>query len=230
MKNYKKLEKKLGYVFKNYSILSVAFCHSSFVNEKKGKNFDSNERLEFLGDAVLELIVTNYLYKNNKGLTEGELSKYRATVVCEDSFSTISRRLGVGEYLCLGKGELLNGGSERNSILADLFEAVVGAIYLDSDFETTTNVVMKIIENDIKKLKNIFDDLDYKTKLQEFIQSKSKVPLKYSLISEKGPSHDKEFEIAVFHNDVQIGTGIGKNKKEAEQNAAKDFLENNKKI
>ncbi len=227
---YKKIEDSLNYKFKNTELLKEALSHSSYCNEKKIDPLKSNERLEFLGDAVLELIVSNYIFNNYTNLTEGQLSKFRASIVCEESFSELSRRLDLGSYLKLGKGEQLSGGANRNSILADVFEAVIGAIYMDSNFETIENLALEILVDEIKKLEKTFEISDYKTFLQEVIQAKSQLPIKYEVIDELGPAHDKIYKVKVIHNNNDIGVGQGKTKKEAEQNAAKNYLKQEKYI
>ncbi len=221
---YNQLEKSLNYKFTNTELLKEALSHSSYCNEKKINSLKSNERLEFLGDAVLELIVSNYIFNNYPDLTEGQLSKFRANVVCEESFSDLSRRLSLGDFLKLGKGEQQSGGAERNSILADVFEAVIGAIYLDSNFENVEKLVLDILVSDIKKMEKTFEISDYKTYLQEVIQAKSQLPVKYEVTEETGPSHNKNYKVCVSHNEKIIGIGEGKTKKEAEQSAAKNYL------
>ncbi|MFV0503678.1 MAG: ribonuclease III [Lachnospirales bacterium] len=223
-------ENIFGYTFKNKKLIHEAFTHSSYANERNINQLFSNERLEFLGDAVLELVISDYLYKNYPNLTEGQLSKYRAVVVCEESFAKMSRQLNLGKYLKLGKGERLNGGNERDSILADLFEASIGAVYLDSDFANVQKIIISLFQGYIKAIESSFEIQDYKTFLQEIIQAKSQVPTTYEIIKEEGPAHKKIFTVNALHNNKIIGTGIGKTKKEAEQNSAKNFLLKNKYI
>lgn len=224
---YKKVEEILGYNFKNKALLKEAFTHTSFANERNINPLLSNERLEFLGDAVLDLVVSNYLFTHFKHLKEGQLSKFRAAVVCEGSFANMSRKLGLGQFLMLGKGEVLSGGMDRESILADVFEAIMGAIYLDSSFENVEKIIIGILEDEILKLRNTFESKDYKTMLQEIIQGKSQEPIYYNIVSEEGPAHDKVFGVEVMHKNKKIGHGLGKSKKEAEQNSAKDYLKKN---
>lgn len=218
----KALEKNLGYTFKNESLLLNALTHSSYANEARGSAI-SNERLEFLGDSVLSIIVSDYLYKQFGNLPEGELTKLRASLVCEKSLCVFSRELQLGGFLRLGKGEEKGGGRERDSILADAFEAVLAAMYLDSDLETARKFVMHFI---LRELKHTDDEVfkDYKTALQEIIQRNPEEYVTYILTGESGPDHDKLFEVEVHLNSNVIGKGKGKSKKQAEQMAAKQAL------
>ncbi len=218
----KALQNNLGYTFKNEALLINALTHSSFANEARD-GVTSNERLEFLGDSVLSVIVSDYLYKQFGNLPEGELTKLRASLVCEKSLCGFSRELNVGEFLRLGKGEEKGGGRERDSILADAFEAVLAAIYLDSDLETARSLVMQFV---LKELKHTDDEVfkDYKTALQEIIQRNPEEYVTYILTGESGPDHDKLFEVEVHLNSNVIGKGKGKSKKQAEQMAAKQAL------
>lgn len=216
------LEEKLGYKFKNINLLKNALTHSSYANEVRG-GFTSNERLEFLGDSVLSLIVSDYLYKQFKNLPEGELTKLRASLVCEKSLCSFSRELELGKFLNLGKGEDHNGGRERDSILADAFEAVLAAIYLDGGMPAASRHVMNFV---LRELKNTDDEVfkDYKTALQEIIQRNPEESVNYILTGENGPDHDKSFTVEVRLNSNVIGRGTGKSKKQAEQMAAKEAL------
>ena len=218
----KVLQNNLGYTFKDEALLINALTHSSYANEARD-GVTSNERLEFLGDSVLSVIVSDYLYKQFGNLPEGELTKLRASLVCEKSLCGFSRELNIGEFLRLGKGEEKGGGRERDSILADAFEAVLAAIYLDSDLETARSLVMRFV---LKELKHTDDEVfkDYKTALQEIIQRNPEEYVTYILIGESGPDHDKLFEVAVHLNSNVIGKGKGKSKKQAEQMAAKQAL------
>lgn len=219
----KKLEDNLGYKFNNITLLQNALTHSSYANEAH-TSYGSNERLEFLGDAVLSVIVADYIYKNFGKLPEGELTKLRASLVCEKSLYTFSKQLGVGEYLKLGKGEAANGGAERPSLLADAFEAILAAVYLDGGMEQARNIVMRFVLEELKNTDNeVFKD--YKTCLQEVIQRNPEERLSYVLIAESGPDHDKRFTVEVHLNSNVLGTGVGKSKKLAEQAAAKEALE-----
>lgn len=216
------LESNLNYTFKNKELLINALCHSSYANEKH-LSHGSNERLEFLGDAVLSVVVADYLYKNFSSMPEGELTKLRASLVCEKTLCEFSKELDLGEYLLFGKGEEANGGRERPSILADAFEAVLAAMYLDGGMEIARNHVLRFI---LKELDNKEDDSfkDYKTTLQEVVQKNPEERLTYILIAESGPDHNKMFTVEVHLNSNVIGTGMGKSKKRAEQMAAKDAL------
>lgn len=221
----KSLEKNLNYKFKNPKLLIKALTHSSYANENKMLITESNERLEFLGDSILSLIVSQYLYKKYPDYPEGELTKIRASVVCESSLAFAGRKIELGKYLLLGKGEESTGGRERESILADACEAVTGALYRDSDFETTNKLLLEKFEEDIVYAVAKGDlFIDYKTDLQEKFQRKNKAKIEYKILKEVGPDHNKIFHIDVYLNGKVVGTGSGKNKKEAEQMAAKEAL------
>lgn len=223
--NLRILEEKLNHEFKNKLFLKNSLTHSSYANENKLGIINSNERLEFLGDAILNLIVSQYLYKKYPHYPEGELTKIRAKVVCESSLAYIARKIGVGDYLLLGKGEEATGGRERESILADTVEAMIGAVYMDSDFQTANKHLLKQFENDIVKAVNkgeLF--FDYKTELQEKYQKQSNSKIEYNIYDEEGPEHNKTFFMNVILNGKILGSGKGKNKKEAEQMAAKVAL------
>ncbi|HCD81832.1 MAG TPA: ribonuclease III [Ruminococcaceae bacterium] len=216
------LEQKLGYKFNNINLLKNALTHSSYANEVRN-GFSSNERLEFLGDSVLSIVVSDYIYKHYPNMPEGELTKLRASLVCEKSLCAFSRELELGSYLMLGKGEDKGGGRERDSILADAFEAVLAAIYLDGGMEPARRHVMNFV---LRELKHTDDEVfkDYKTALQEIIQRNPEESVTYILIDESGPDHDKSFTVEVRLNSNVIGKGTGKNKKRAEQMAAKEAL------
>lgn len=218
----KALEENLNYSFENKKLLINALTHSSYANEVRN-GVSSNERLEFLGDSVLSIIVSEYLYKKFPNLPEGELTKLRASLVCEKSLCGFSRELELGKYLQLGRGEDKGGGRERDSILADAFEAVLAAMYLDGGFEVAKNHAMRFI---IEELKHVDDEVfkDYKTALQEIIQRNPEESVTYILTNESGPDHNKVFEVEVRLNSNTIGKGKGKNKKQAEQSAAKEAL------
>lgn len=218
----KSFEKNLGYSFNDPILLENALTHSSYANEVHSR-FGSNERLEFLGDSVLSIIVSEYLYKNYPDMPEGELTKLRASLVCEKTLCMFSKQLGVGDYLFLGKGELQNHGNERASILADAFEAILAAIFLDGGMEAAKKHVLSFV---IPELKNSEYELfkDHKTALQEVIQRNPEERLTYVLIDETGPDHDKRFTVEVHLNSNVIGTGIGRSKKQAEQEAARQAL------
>lgn len=214
----------LGITFFDISFLHQALTHTSYANEVKKLHVIHNERLEFLGDAVLELIVSSYLYCNFPNLPEGELTKARASVVCEATLAKRAHLLDVGKHLLFGKGELATGGRNRASILADAFEAIIGAIYLDQGIDNATSFVLGQLKDDLDIVKKGKYVQDYKTLLQEVVQKNSDSKIHYELISESGPDHDKLFHIAVFINQHQSGSGFGKSKKEAEQCAAKEAL------
>lgn len=218
-----KLEKRLGYKFNNLDYLKTALTHSSYANEAKGA-IKCNERLEFLGDAVLSIIVSDYIFKNCPHLPEGDLTKLRASLVCEKSLCRYSRTLRVGECLMLSRGEQHCGGADRPSILADAFEAIIAAIYLDGGIENARKFVLKFVVPDIENPRpKTFKD--YKTCLQEIIQQNPEEHLEYILVGESGPDHNKHFVVEVHLNSNVIGKGGGKSKKEAEQQAAREALE-----
>lgn len=217
------LQNKLDYKFNNVKLLENALNHSSYANEVRG-GVTSNERLEFLGDSVLSVIVASYLFENFKTIPEGELTKLRASLVCEKSLCGFSREIGLGEFLHLGKGEEKGGGRERPSILADAFEAVLAAIYLDGGMSEARRFVLRYV---LPELEHRDDDevfKDYKTALQEIIQRNPEESVTYHLTGESGPDHDKIFEVEVHLNSNVIGCGKGKSKKQAEQMAAKEAL------
>lgn len=217
------LEERLNYRFKNRALLEHALTHSSYANEVRG-GITSNERLEFLGDSVLSIIVSEHIYNRFPKMPEGELTRLRASLVCEKALCVFSRELGLGEYLKLGKGEDKGGGRERDSILADAFEAVLAAIYLDGGMEPARRHVMNFV---LRELSSHDDEAfkDYKTALQEIIQRNPEESVTYIIKNESGPDHDKRFTVEVHLNSNVIGTGQGKNKKQAEQMAAKQALE-----
>ena len=218
-----KLQQALNYRFKNIELLRNALTHSSYANEVRSAG-SSNERLEFLGDSVLSIIVSEYLYNKYPNIPEGELTKKRAALVCEKSLCGFSRELLIGKYLLLGRGEEKGGGRERDSILADAFEAVLAAMYLDGGMKIAKEHVMRFVLREEKSgEENAFKD--YKTVLQEIIQRNPEETVAYFLVDEKGPDHDKEFTVEVRLNSNVIGKGTGKNKKQAEQMAAKQALE-----
>lgn len=219
----KELEKKIGYQYKNIAYLENALTHSSYANEVR-HGVKSNERLEFLGDAVLSIVVSDYIYKNCPNLPEGELSKLRASLVCEKSLCRFSKTLGVGRCLKLSRGERNLKGQERPSILADAFEAIIASIYLDGGMEQAKRFILSFVEPEIKNPRpKAFKD--YKTTLQEIIQKNPEEHLEYVLTGEQGPDHDKHFFVEVHLNSNVIGKGGGRSKKEAEQQAAREALE-----
>lgn len=224
------MEKRLGYTFKNKELLQTAITHTSFTHESKGKIIQNNEKLEFLGDAVLELVISSYIFKEFDELSEGELTKLRASIVCEGSLAKKARELKIGENLRLGKGEEHTGGRDRDSLLSDALEAIIGAIYIDSsDIKVVSKFIIEQMNDIIFEKRNNFLKNDCKTYLQELIQKNSKLPIEYQVIDEEGPAHNRIFTVQVIHNGNILGKGQGKSKKDAEQNAAQiaiNFLEN----
>lgn len=210
-------EKNIGYSFNDKKLLTLALTHSSYANESK-KSGCYNERLEFLGDAVLQLIASEKLYTENPNMPEGKMSKQRAALVCEDALSNYAKDIDLSSYLLLGKGEEATGGRERASIVADAFEALIGAIFLDGGIENAKTFVRRFIDAAHLSLQ------DYKTLLQEIIQKNPGERLSYVVADESGPDHDKNFKVQVFLNSNPIGSGTGKSKKQAEQHAAKEAL------
>lgn len=220
------LQSIVGYTFNEIERLRQAVTHSSFANEHRNMDIKDNERLEFLGDAILDLIISEYLFNKYKEMPEGDLSKIRASIVCEASLAKIARKINLGEYILLGKGEEMTGGRTRASILADAFEAVTGSIFVDGKFEDVREFLQRTLINEVDDIS--IQDLytDYKTLLQENIQRESTLPIRYEVVEEKGPDHDKNFYVAVYHGEVCLGKGVGKSKKEAEQDAAKIAIDN----
>ncbi|MBQ1680902.1 MAG: ribonuclease III [Agathobacter sp.] len=214
--NEAELQETIGYQFQNQGLLRQALTHSSYANEKHMKKGMDNERLEFLGDAVLELISSEFLYLNYPDLPEGELTRLRASIVCEPTLALCTKQMDLGRYLYLGKGENQTGGRLRKSVLSDALEAVIGAIYLDGGFANAKEFVLKYILTDIEHKKLFYDS---KTILQEVVQGMHKV-LSYELIAESGPDHDKHFQVAALIDGKEISRGEGHTKKGAEQEAA----------
>mgnify|MGYP004479105471 FL=1 len=214
----KSLEEKLGYTFQDKSLLENALTHSSCANESKGR-LHSNERLEFLGDSILGMVVAEHLYRNHPDLPEGELTRTRAALVCEESLVEVAHDLGLGDYLKLGKGEEAGGGRTRPSIRADAVEAVLAAVYLDGGIGSARKIIQKYILS--REIEGLNSQRDYKTALQELIQRESGQSLKYRLTGSEGPDHDKRFFVEVDLNGQPVGAGKGHSKKEAEQMAAK---------
>lgn len=222
MDKLKEFQQTIGYEFKNEALLFEALSHSSFANESKEKR-QSNERLEFLGDSVLSIVVSDYLFENYRDLPEGELTKTRATLVCEKTLHSFARSINLGSYIMLGKGEEATGGHERPSIIADAFEAVIAAIYLDGGLDAARKHILKFLPKDVKSaVAKAYDD--YKTILQEIIQKNPEEKVEYYLVSESGPDHNKSFTVQVRLNSNVIGEGTAKSKKQAEQLAAKEAL------
>ena len=215
------LENRIGYKFKDISLLETALTHSSFANEKQLSR-ECNERLEFLGDSILGVITAEYFYHNFNHLPEGEMTKRRAACACEDSLFAFAKEIDLGKYIFLGKGEENTGGRNRASMLADAFEAVIAAIYLDGGLENARNFVLDFVKKAANKPASF---RDCKTELQEIIQKNPDEHLSYVLVGESGPDHDKRFEVEVLLNSNVIGCGVGRSKKLAEQQAAKQALE-----
>ena len=219
----KELKENYNIVFHDLNLLEQAFTHSSYVNEHRNLQLSDNERLEFLGDAVLELMVSQYLFRLYPHLPEGKLTKTRAAIVREDSLSKFAKECHFDQYVLLGKGEDNSGGRTRPALLCDLFEAFLGALYLDQGFDTTHAFIEKVIFPKVKA--GAFShEMDHKTKLQEVLQKSGDVSIEYRLINEEGPAHERVFWIEVYVDDQLIGTGQGKSKKLAEQAAAENAL------
>lgn len=215
------LEKKLGYRFRDRALLGEALNHSSYANEHRG-GLGSNERLEFLGDSVLGFISAEYLFREHPDLPEGDLTRMRASLVCEQSLYEVARELELGSYLKLGRGEEAGGGRERQSILADATEAVFAAVYLDGGIQPVRELIVRVL---LSQAPAAEERRDYKTTLQEVVQRRSGQVLTYHMLSQSGPDHNKTFLFEVRLNDESVGCGEGHSKKEAEQAAARDALE-----
>lgn len=215
------LQEKIGYRFQDVNLLKQALTHSSFANEQKVNKLKNYERLEFLGDAVLELVSSEFLFIENPDMPEGQLTKLRASMVCEPALAYCAKDLDIGSYLLLGRGEEATGGRKRDSITSDVMEAIIGAIYLDSGLENAKKHIYRFILSDLEHKILFFDS---KTILQEEIQKKKDARLRYELVGETGPEHDKQFHVEAYLNNVLIGTGAGRTKKAAEQQAAYEAL------
>ena len=215
------LQDKIGYRFRNTELLKQALTHSSFANEQKINKLKDYERLEFLGDAVLELVSSEFLFRENPQMPEGQLTKLRASMVCEPALAYCAKDIDLGSYILLGRGEEYTGGRYRSSINSDVMEAIIGAIFLDGGIENAKKHIYRFILSDLEN-KILF--LDSKTILQEEIQKKKDAQLRYELIGESGPDHNKQFTVDAYLNDVLIGSGTGRTKKAAEQQAAYEAL------
>ena len=215
----KDLEEEIGYHFKNISLLQNALTHSSYANERWHNSLLSNERLEFLGDSILGMLVAEYLFRNFPDRPEGELTRMRADMVCEKTLAGVAEKIHLGQHLLLGHGEEQGGGRSRESILADAVESVIAASFLDGGMEAALHFIKTfiLVEVPVSQLHN----MDYKTKLQELVQQKKNQVLSYNLLSETGPDHDKHFEVCVALNGKEGGRGEGRSKKRAEQEAAR---------
>lgn len=216
-KNLKELEKKIGYEFQDFSLLEQAMMHSSYTNEKHLEKYHCNERLEFLGDAVLELVSSEFLFLESPKVSEGKLTKTRASMVCEPSLAFCAREIELGSYLLLGKGEEATGGRQRPSVTSDAMEALTGAIYLDGGFTNAKEFIHRFILTDLENKKLFYDS---KTILQEIVQADMEEGISYHLIKEEGPDHNKSFTVEVKIGETVYGTGSGRTKKAAEQEAA----------
>ena len=215
----KDLEEEIGYHFHNISLLQNALTHSSYANERWHNSLLSNERLEFLGDSILGMLVAEYLYRNFPDRPEGDLTRMRADMVCEKTLAGVAEKIQLGRHLLLGHGEEQGGGRTRESILADAVESVIAASFLDGGMEAALHFIQTfiLVEVPVSQLHN----MDYKTKLQELVQQKKNQVLTYQLTGETGPDHDKHFEVAVDLNGTEVGRGAGRSKKRAEQEAAR---------
>ena len=221
MSKLQELQNRIGYTFEKEGLLRQALTHSSFANERHMKKHSDNERLEFLGDAVLEVVSSEFLYLNYPDLAEGDLTKLRASLVCEPTLAACTKEIRLGEFIRLGKGEALTGGRNRKSILSDALEALIGAIYLDGGFTNAKEFILKFILTDIEHKKLFYDS---KTILQEVVQADYEEELNYRLTGEEGPDHDKSFFVEARIGEKVIGTGSGHTKKAAEQEAAYQAL------
>lgn len=215
--DYFQLENKIDYKFKNKELLINALTHTSYANEHRHKDMKDNERLEFLGDAVLEMVSSEYLYKNMSNLPEGKMTKLRASLVCEPTLAMDARDIGLEDFIYLGKGEEATGGRNRDSIVSDAFEALIGSIFLDGGLEPAKIFITRFVLNDIENKKLFYDS---KTILQERLNSVKKYNLSYEIVKESGPDHDKTYEAVAKLDDKIIGQGTGHTKKAAEQQAA----------
>ena len=221
--NLEILEKNIGYTFKNKELLKQALRHTSYANER---NIESNEKLEFLGDSILEFLSSKYIYRNYTNLREGEMTKVRATVVCEKSLYKVAKLHNFSDFLYLGKSEQKTEGRERPAILADSVEAVIAAIYIDGGLEEAEKFIVDNLKFEIEEATKHVGDKDYKTVLQEKLQEHGEVKIEYKTIGESGPDHDKTFEADVEVNGKFLAKGKGKSKKEAQMQAAKKALQN----
>lgn len=217
----KTLEKRIGYQFQDCTLLKQALTHSSFTNEQRINRAKNYERLEFLGDAVLELVSSEFLFHENPDMSEGELTKTRASMVCEPSLAFCARDLELGQFMLLGKGEESTGGRRRDSITSDAMEAVIGAIYLDGGMEPARSFINRFVLSDLEDKQLFYDS---KTSLQEVVQGRYRKELHYELLEESGPEHDKTFVVAVYMENESLGHGTGRTKKAAEQQAAYEAL------
>lgn len=219
------LQQILGVFFNDPSLLEQALVHSSYVNENPGSALTSNERLEFLGDAVLGSVIAEKLYHDLPSFTEGEMTKLRATLVCRDTLAQAARAIGLGDYLCLGKGEEASGGQHKPVNLAGALEAVIAAIYLDQGAATAKDFILRLFNKELQKVVSQGAEVNYKSQLQELIQAREQQTPAYHVIEATGPDHDRRFTVEVKVGDTVLGRGSGRSKKEAETEAARSALE-----
>lgn len=218
--NLSELESILNYKFSNIDLLKNALIHTSYAHESNMSMLKSNERLEFLGDTILNMLVSEYIFNIKPEITEGNMTKIRAEIICEECLYEAAIKIGYGEYILLGNGEIKNGGNKRPSILSDAFEAITAAIYLDSDLSKARIFVLTALKDKIDSVIKNIGDKDHKTKLQEILQMNANGKISYEIIKESGPEHDKEYTSVIKFDNKILGKGVGKSKKEAEQNAA----------
>lgn len=224
--DYSSFEEKLGYTFKNKDFLTLSLTHTTYVFEQKGQHYESNQRLEYIGDAVADLVIGRKLYELKPQESEGYLSKIRSIIVCEESFAQVARKLGIGQLLLMGKGEEMTGGRDKDSTLADAFEAVIAAVYFDSDFETVREVVLRNLDEIISLAVEGKIFLDYKSRLLEIAQTKNhQHKITFSITDERGPQHEREFDVEVYADDIFLAKATGRSKKDAEQKGAKAAID-----
>ena len=229
--DYEEFESKLGYTFKDKSLLRLSLTHTTYVFEQKKDHYESNQRLKYIGDAVIDLVIGRKLYELKPEAAEGYLSKIRSIIVCEESFAKLARKLGIGDLLLMGKGEEMTGGRDKDSTLADAFEAVTAAVYFDSDFETVQSVVLKNLDETIKLAVDGKIFLDYKSRLLEIAQIRNhQHKITFTVTDERGPQHEREFDVEVYADDIFLAKATGRSKKDAEQKCAKAAIETYEKI
>lgn len=225
MANSAALQRTLGVSFGDQSLLEQALVHSSYINENPDFALASNERLEFLGDAVLGLLIAEKLYQDFPQLSEGEMTRLRAALVCQDTLARVARAINIGDYLYMGKGERASGGQRRPPNLAGALEAVIGAIFLDQGASSARDITLRLFDKELHKVASQGADVDYKSQLQEFIQAREQPAPVYRVVAATGPDHDKQFTVEVITGDTVLGKGTGKSKKTAETEAARAALQ-----